>query len=661
MRLALTLCGVILLLALGSGTAAQSSCPTVSLSTDRGFHLDLGQAACAYVDDAREATVQEVLATDIASQFAPVPSGLIDFGFGSSRYWVKVDFLNTGETSGTWWVTHDIPVAESLHVRLVPENAAPRLLLALTDASPFSDRSIVHRHLVSEITLEPMERATLLIDYTSAQATEMPLFIEAVPRFFLRTQAETVEIIALTALVLGMGVISTIYLYGLAERPGVAYGIYVLSGAGLLVHMDGYAFQFIWPNWPALNQIALPVIGTLFVALGTNFVSRFTQSERYHHGLHRAATLLIFLLVALAVLSPLMVGFHWFKYATLISILVGTLMQILLAIAAFLRKQSGSGALLLGFGALACSISFGVLGYLTEGLFEQELAGSAIRFGFLAEAVAFSAAIALRIRATRQQRDASLQAELQLSEDRLKLSEALRRAEEDRQQASKAAERSRAALATTAHDMRQPLAALQMALKGGETEPGRLTSSLDYLEGILQRGLEIDAPPLGAGDDDPPEGPAEERFEVNVVLRNLRAMFAAEAAQRGVDLRVVESSAVLVADPLAVLRILGNLVSNALQHGNPTRVLVGCRRLADGVRFEVYDDGKGVSEAQLATYLKAGEKGEGSGGQGLGLAIVSELATQGGMDFSLSSQSGQGTQARLGIARVFPSPLLQGV
>ncbi len=652
---------LVILCWLGGGAAAHPSCQATELYPDHTFQMDLGKTACVFADESRAMSLAEVTSPKNITRFAPVPGGLIDFGFGSSRFWVKVGLKNMGATTGTWWVTHDIPVAESLNVRLLPQEAeaAPRMLLSLTDRSPFSARSITHRHLVSEITLEPSERTTLIIDYTSAQATEMPLFIESVPLFFSRSQSETVENVALTALVLGMGLISTIYLYGLAGHPGVAYGTYVLSGVALLIHMEGYAFQFVWPNWPALNQVALPVIATLFVSLGTNFVSRFIQSEHHHRNLHKIALPLIWILAGISALSPFLVTYDWFKYVVLIFILLGTLMQITLSVAAFLRKQPGSGTLLLGFGALACSISFGAVGYLTEGLFEQEVAGRAIRFGFLAEAAAFSAAIALRVRATRQQRDASLKAQLRLSEDQLKLSEALRLAENDRQEASNAAARSRAALATTAHDMRQPLAALQMALKAGEPEPGQLTSSLGYLEDILRRGLETNIPPLGTGDADPPVGHQEERFKASVVLRNIEAMFLAEAAQRGVRLKVVDSSAMLVADPLSVMRILGNLVSNALQHGQPSRVLVGCRRSTDGVRFEVYDDGFGVSEAKLTTYLKHGEKGAGSEGQGLGLAIVSELAAKFGMDFILTSRHGSGTQAKIGIRQRVPSATLQ--
>lgn len=651
----------VLLCCAGSGTSAQALCLTAPLSPDNDFRMDLGQAACVFEDDSRALDLGAVTAEQNVARFTPVPGGLIDFGFGDSRFWVRVELQNTGATTGTWWVTHDIPVAESLNVRLLAEDAetVPRMLLSLTDRSPFAARPIAHRHLVSEISLEPSERAILIIDYTSEQATEMPLFIESVPRFFARTQSETVENVALTALVLGMGLISTIYLYGLAGRPGIAYGTYVLSGVALLIHMEGYAFQFVWPNWPALNQVALPVIATLFVALGTYFVSRFVQSERHHPKLHRLALPVIVILTGSSGVSPFLVAYVWFKYVVLIFVLLGTLMQIVLAAAAFWRKQSGAGALLLGFGALACAISFGAVGYLTEGLFEQEMAGHAIRFGFLAEAAAFSAAIALRVRATRQQRDASLKAQLQLSEDQLKLSEALRQAEEDRQEAANAAARSRAALATTAHDMRQPLAALQMALRGGEPEPGQLTRSLGYLEDILDRGLEPDIPPLGAGDADPPAEHQEEQFEARLVLRNLEAMFSAEAAQRGVRLDVVDSSAMLVADPLAVMRILGNLVSNALQHGRASRVLVGCRRSGDGVRFEVHDDGLGLSEDKLSTYLEPGKKGAGSEGQGLGLAIVSELAAKCGMDFTLTSPHGGGTLARIGIRHVLSTETLQ--
>lgn len=630
-------------------------CRVAPLSNASDFHIDLGPFACALSDDSRTLTLSDVLSIREDVRFDPVPGGLVDFGFGSSRYWVRVQLQNISAEPGTWWITHDMPMPETLNVHLVPDQGGAdvaRALLTLTGRDPFSARPIAHRHLVSEIMLKPNEVATLVIDYTSGQATEMPLIAEAVPHFFKRTQAETVQIIALTALVLGMGLISTIYLYGLDGRPALAYGAYVLASAVLLVHLESYTFQYVWPNAPGFNQIGLPVIGPLSVALGTFFVDRFTQATVHHPRLHVAAVTLIVMLALVALLSSTFMSTVWFKLIGLIATVATTVTQVLLAIAALRRGQSGAKFLVLGFGALAVSISFGALGYLTEGLFEQELAGLAIRVGFLAEAMAFSAAIALRVRAARQERDAALSEQLRMTEERLNLSEALRRAEVDRQIAADAALRSQEALASTAHDIRQPLASLQMALSD-RAAGGRVSNSLKYLEDIIRTGLEENSAPLGSGDADPPMQNARERFCADIVLKNIEAMFGAEAVRRGISLNVINCTSHLVADPLALMRSVGNLVSNALQHANAQRVLVGCRRRSGVLCFEVHDDGQGIPAAELERILQRGQKGPLSGGHGLGLAIISDLADENGFVFEILPTRGRGTVARI----LVPAPV----
>ncbi|WP_163026025.1 sensor histidine kinase [Chachezhania antarctica] len=361
------------------------------------------------------------------------------------------------------------------------------------------------------------------------------------------------------------------------------------------------------------------------------------------------AVALIAILAALAFLSPLLLHTLWFKLTVLVVICLGTTAQVVLAVAALRRGQSGSVFLVLGFGALAISITFGALGYMTEGLFEQELAGRAIRLGFLFEAAFFSAAIARRVRAARRERDASLREQLRLSEDRLNLSEALRKAEDDRQRAANAAARSQEALASTVHDIRQPLASLQMALAGGGAVPDRITRSLDYLEDIVRAGLEGYSLPLGTGDADSTAENARERFRAGVVLKNIDAMFAADAVRQGVRLTVVDSSAHLVADPLALMRIMGNLVSNALRRANAERIVVGCRRRPGALCFEVHDNGQGIPAAELDRLHQRGEKGAASDGHGLGMAIIADLARENGLSFDMVSTSGLGTIARVSV------------
>jgi signal transduction histidine kinase len=638
----------------GLGVAAQSAadCPAARLSHDRDFRLDLAPYACTFVDPNGTLALADLASPDPAHRFQPVLGALVDFGFGDgqTRYWVRLRLVVPEDSEGIWWLTHDIPVATGIDVYLLPDGEQATRLLSLTSADPFDARPIAHRHLVSEVALAAGQSASVFISYHTDQATEMPLFIETVPGFLKRAQDEAGQILALTALIFGMGLISTVYLYSLDGKRAFAYGGYMLSSVVFLVHMDGFGFQFLWPGLPGFNQVALAILSTLSVALGLNFIAQITDARQHARRMHQLAMATMVLLLVLVVLAVPLLSTLIYKNTTLLVVGFATLLQVALAVEAVRRKMPGAIFLVTGFGALTLSFLFGIFGYFSEGLFAQELVGIALRTGFLVEALAFSTAIALRITAARRERDRSLRDQLRLSEERLHLSEALRRAEDDRQRTVAAMQRSQDALETAAHDIRQPLVVLRMALSGKEDEHPGLRDSLNYLDDVLRAGFEESARPLGAGDNDPPQAGAQENFSLDIILQNVKAMFITEATHQNTELRVVPSGAHIHADPLSVMRSLGNLVSNALQHSGARRILVGCRRDGQSISVEVHDDGPGMDDAERTRVLERGARGAQSDGSGLGLAIVSELAGQNGAAFDLQSHPGRGTVARL----IFP-------
>lgn len=99
-----------------------------------------------------------------------------------------------------------------------------------------------------------------------------------------------------------------------------------------------------------------------------------------------------------------------------------------------------------------------------------------------------------------------------------------------------------------------------------------------------------------------------------------------------VTLRVPDD-AVAVGEPMRVVRILDNLLTNAFRYGGP-HVTVTAQRDGSFVVLEVHDDGPGVPREIEGSVFDAhvrGPRSESLGGSGLGLAIVRELcATMGG-------------------------------
>nr|WP_255564438.1 ATP-binding protein [Mameliella sp. CS4] len=97
------------------------------------------------------------------------------------------------------------------------------------------------------------------------------------------------------------------------------------------------------------------------------------------------------------------------------------------------------------------------------------------------------------------------------------------------------------------------------------------------------------------------------------------------------------------------MRILSNLVSNAVKYTRAGRILVGVRRQGDGLVLQVLDTGPGMTEDALARNMKAWQSGTDSKGHGLGLAICHQLARQNGLVLQARSRVGKGTAFSLEI------------
>ncbi len=110
---------------------------------------------------------------------------------------------------------------------------------------------------------------------------------------------------------------------------------------------------------------------------------------------------------------------------------------------------------------------------------------------------------------------------------------------------------------------------------------------------------------------------------------------------------------VACADPDAVLRILINLVDNALaatKGRNAPAIAVTCRSTPDETVLEVRDNGAGIAPEHVGRVFEPlfSTKPEGSG---LGLAIVQKLMIKMGGAVELSSTLGEGTQVKLRLPR----------
>jgi signal transduction histidine kinase/CheY-like chemotaxis protein len=205
-------------------------------------------------------------------------------------------------------------------------------------------------------------------------------------------------------------------------------------------------------------------------------------------------------------------------------------------------------------------------------------------------------------------------------------------------------------VAAASHDLLQPLSAAKLYLSALEAEaPGerlrgvvtKAQSALASVETILDALLDISKLDSGASLLDVADVP------LATVMRQLRDEFAPLAARKGLDLRIIPSSAVVRSDPTYFRRILQNLIGNAVKYTARGRVLVGARRAGGAIRIEVRDTGPGIPSEHrrriFQEFARLDETASASEGMGLGLAIVERASALLRHPIGLVSEVGRGS------------------
>jgi signal transduction histidine kinase/CheY-like chemotaxis protein len=217
-------------------------------------------------------------------------------------------------------------------------------------------------------------------------------------------------------------------------------------------------------------------------------------------------------------------------------------------------------------------------------------------------------------------------------------------------------------LAVASHDLRQPIHALAMFVgelnatdlpKDVATLALRIERSVDALEVLLEALLDLSRLDMGAVVVETKSFPLQE------LLERLSAEFSLQAADKGLKVVQVPTSAWVCSDPLLLERILLNLISNAVRYTRAGRIVIGCRSRGDEVDIVVADSGIGIAAQHLSKvfdefYRAAATSAEPYAGLGLGLAIVKRLSAVLGHRISIRSSVGKGTIVYVRLPRAAP-------
>lgn len=239
-----------------------------------------------------------------------------------------------------------------------------------------------------------------------------------------------------------------------------------------------------------------------------------------------------------------------------------------------------------------------------------------------------------------------------------------RRLEEQVELAGQASREKSRFLAAASHDLRQPMHAMSLFSAALERELTGMPqhASAAHLQGAVRALSEsldtmLDISRLDAG-----VVPVHmQAVPLQRLFQSINRMFAAQAEERGLELRVRATSLWVLSDARLLERMLANLVSNALKYTGHGGVLVAARRIGKTVVVDVTDTGIGIAPDQQRRvfdefYQVNNASRDRSLGLGIGLAIVRRLSALLDHGISLASTPGRGSRFRVSLRPAEPVP-----
>jgi len=242
--------------------------------------LEPGQSAIplsphiSYRHDALAADgATEAFARAKAGEFTRIPGGNPTFGFQDGAFWFYLPVINRHAEETQWLLVQEYALSDQLDLYLrYPDGHVEHQ--ASGDHQPFANRFIRYRHPNFRLDLPLGVPVEVLVRVQSESSMQVPLV--------LYTPRALTEIMRDTQFSTGLyyGIVLALLFYNLVlwimlRDPG--YGWYLLhTGAfGLVLFtLNGYGFEYFWPNWPWLADASVP----LSICLALIGMQQFSRS-----------------------------------------------------------------------------------------------------------------------------------------------------------------------------------------------------------------------------------------------------------------------------------------------------------------------------------------------------------------------------------------------
>lgn len=406
----------ILLLILFYCTSLWSDSNTVQINEDKIYYFN---SRLGFIEDkTQKLSIDDILSKSFEKTFEVQVSEDTEtsFGFSNSNYWLKFTLVNNLYTND-FYINIKYPLLDQIEVYEVKSDQSYKVY-KFGDTVKFHERIVFNRNFLIPIQLESTKEVTFYIKVKSSSSIQIPLEVYSNTLFYKLNQRE------LFGYGIYYGILFIVFLYNLLLYISIKDRLYIL----FIVHIvcfvfwqsaiDGFGFQFLWYNYPDLNNISIPLGLSFLTVSSLIYAYYFLNIEFKINAVNIIYILMIFSSILTAIFSLTLDYSFSIRYSTINGVIASfVLFQFILS--KMQKEKREFRAAWFYFIAWTSFLSGGLIlslnkwGILPRNFFTEH----AQQIGSVIEVVLLSLALADRIRLVREEKE---MAEKELLDNRMK-------------------------------------------------------------------------------------------------------------------------------------------------------------------------------------------------------------------------------------------------
>ncbi|ABV89111.1 diguanylate cyclase [Shewanella pealeana] len=333
-------------------------------------------------------------------------------GIGEKAYWVRLSLSYESGVSRQQIISIANPHLD--HIEFY-HFSGPTLLKQLRagDSLPFNQRPIISTHFLYSFNNHQQDSHDFYLRVKTSGTFSIPMTLWTIDSYYQNAERHSVFYGFQIGVLIAIGIFSLLIAVTSHSFSYSYYAGFVLSITLFVASLHGLAFRFIWPNFPSVQEFALPAL------LSLSMMFAFLFSEKAMHLKYHNQTMLRLCRASAAMSLVLLLSGLLLNYSTALTINIYAVMLSSILLMCMSLAQAFKGNKLAKFFAIGwAGMMLGALisGAIYLGLLHWDLqAKTPFMIGLSLEVVFMAALLAIRYNDERLnklkiQKDALIQA-----------------------------------------------------------------------------------------------------------------------------------------------------------------------------------------------------------------------------------------------------------